>query len=85
MRAAGAALQIVVLALVVVAAALVLQELAMTWDDWVVLAVVSLGVLGVAWGVYHSEYPSRSLRRRFGRSSGPDAPAPRPRPAGRRR
>ena len=48
MRAAGAALQIVVLALVVAAAALALGELGMRWDDWVVLAVVSLGVVGVA-------------------------------------
>jgi len=51
----------------------------------VVLAVVSLGVVGVALSLYHAEYPSRSLRRRFGRSSGPDAPAPRARAAGRRR
>ncbi|MBA3839343.1 MAG: hypothetical protein H0X55_03440 [Thermoleophilaceae bacterium] len=85
MRAAGAALQIVVLALVVAAAALALGELGMRWDDWVVLAVVSLGVVGVALSLYHAEYPSRSLRRRFGRSSGPDAPAPRARAAGRRR
>lgn len=77
MRTSAFTLQVGLFALAVVGAALVLAEIGMRWDDWLVLAVVAFGVLWLAQMVYHPESPPRSIKRRFGRSSGPDAPAPR--------
>ncbi len=74
-----------VFVVVVLGLFLVVREVLETWDDWVVAAVAALGALGMALALYQSDYPPRSLKRRFGRSSGPDAPAPRVGGEGRRR
>ena len=74
MRALRVTLQVALFALAVYGAWLVLREIGMKWDDWVVFGVLVFGVLWLAKGLYYSDYPSRSRKRRFGRSSGPDAP-----------
>lgn len=85
MRAVSGVLQLAIFAAVLFGLYLVLREVLETWDDWVVLAAATLGALGMALALYQSDYPSRTLKRRFGRSSGPDAPAPRTGGEGRRR
>ena len=76
MRALSLLVQIGLFAAVAAAAFLALREIGMRWDDWVVLGVVALGVVWVAQMLWDPEYPSRTVKRRFGRSSGPDAPTP---------
>lgn len=70
------AVQAVVLLAVFAGLVLVVHEVIDSWDDWVVLAVAILTPIGLALAIYRQDYPSRSLKRRFGRSSGPDAPTP---------
>ena len=65
--------------------AFVAAQVVETWDDWVIVAVGGLGPLGLALAIHRREYPSRSLKRRFGRSSGPDAPTARVPTTGRSR
>jgi hypothetical protein len=76
MRGVSLTLQVVLFLAAAYGLAVVALTVLETWDDWVVLSVLAVGVFGVALMIYQSDYPSRSLKRRFGRSSGPDAPQP---------
>jgi hypothetical protein len=85
MRALTLTVQAVLFLGVAYALAVFARGLLEDWDDWVFAAVMVVGVFGVALMIYQAEYPPRTLKRRFGRSSGPDAPTPRPANARRRR
>lgn len=76
MKAVLWAVQAVVLLSVFAGLALVVREVIDFRDDWVFLAVAILTPIGLALAIYRQEYPPRSLKRRFGRSSGSDAPTP---------